>query len=191
MTLAHERPMPGPAASFASTLAAHLPRLETERLILRAPRLDDIDAWHEVLTGPASPWLGGPFTRDESFAEFATSVGLWLLRGHGPWTVETKAGATLGFVLLGFEPGDNEPELGFLFRPEAEGQSYAAEAARAARAHAFGALGWDTVVSYIAPDNARSIRLAQRLGARRDAAAEAAIGDGTQVWRHHSGEVSQ
>ena len=184
MIAPHERPVPGPAASFAAELASHLPRLETARLVLRAPRLDDIDAWHEVLQGPAAPWLGGPFTRDQSFAEFATSVGLWLLRGHGLWTVEAKAGQTLGFVLLGFEPGDHEPELGFLFRPEAEGQGYATEAARALLAHAFGTLGWYSVVSYIAPGNARSIRLAERLGARRDPVAEAALGGGTLVYRH-------
>lgn len=184
MIAPHERPMPGPAAAFASALSAQLPRLETARLVLRAPALTDLDAWHEVLAGPAALWLGGPFTRDESFAEFATSVGLWLLRGHGLWTVDTRRGQTLGFILLGLEPGDHEPELGFLFRPDAEGQGYAAEAARAARDHALGTLGWQSVVSYIAPGNARSIRLAERLGARRDAAAEAALGDGTLVYRH-------
>lgn len=184
MIAPHERPIPGSAAAFANALSAQLPRLETARLVLRAPALTDLEAWHEVLQGPAAPWLGGPFTRDESFAEFATSVGLWLLRGHGLWTVASRKRETLGFILLGFEPGDHEPELGFLFRPDAEGQGYAAEAARAARDHAFGALGWQSVVSYIAPDNARSIRLAERLGARRDPVAEAALGGGTLVYRH-------
>jgi RimJ/RimL family protein N-acetyltransferase len=50
----------------------------------------------------------------------------------------------------------------------AEGQGFAFEAARATVAHAFRDLGWDTAVSYIDPDNARSIALAERLGARPD-----------------------
>ena len=35
--------------------------------------------------------------------------------------------------MLGFEPGDKEVELGFLFRPMAEGRGLAEEAARLAR----------------------------------------------------------
>ena len=177
--IAHERALPGPAAAFAAALSARLPVLDTPRLRLRAPRLGDFDAWAEIFCGPAGPPLGGPFTRDQAFAEFAAAVGTWLLRGHGPWTVEPRdGGAALGFVLIGFEPGDAEPELGFLFRPAAEGRGYALEAATAARDHAR-RLGLPSLVSYVAPDNRRALRLADRLGARRDG-----VLDGAQVWRH-------
>lgn len=175
----HETPISGPAADFAAALTAHLPVLETERLRLRAPRLADFDAWAEILCGPAGPHLGGPFTRDEAFAEFAATAGTWLLRGHGLWTVEPKAGGDpLGFVLIGFEAGDQEPELGWLFRPAAEGHGYAREAAAAARAHAAG-LRLPSLVSYVDPENARSARLAAALGARLDGNE-----DGSNVWRH-------
>ncbi len=177
---AHEIAIPGPAASFAVTLSGLLPEIETDRLRLRAPRLTDFDTWAEIFTGPAAPHLGGPFSRDEAFIEFLASCGTWLIRGHGPWTVEPKAGGdVLGFVLLGFEPGDAEPELGYLFRPSAEGRGYATEAVTAARAHAFTALGLTRVVSYIAPENAASSRLAQRVGAVQDG-----LHDGSQVWVH-------
>jgi RimJ/RimL family protein N-acetyltransferase len=176
----HERPIPGPADDFAATLSAQLPVLDTARLRLRATRLEDFDAWAEIFCGPAGPHLGGPFDRDDAFTEFAATCGLWLLRGHGLWTVELKAGgAVLGFVLIGFEPGDQEPELGYLFRPSAEGQGFATEAAATLRDHAFGALGMDRLVSYIAPENPRSARVAERLGAVR-----AADFDGAQVWVH-------
>ncbi|MGL4235337.1 GNAT family N-acetyltransferase [Tabrizicola sp.] len=176
----HERPIPGPAADFGATLAAQLPVIETTRLRLRAPMLTDFDAWAEVLCGPASPHLGGPFDRDDAFTEFAACCGTWLLRGHGPWTVERNTdGEILGFVLIGFEPGDQEPELGYLFRPTAEGRGYATEAATAARNHAFATLGLDRLVSYIAPGNAPSIRVAERLGAVREGEV-----DGAQVWVH-------
>lgn len=183
----HETPIPGPAAAFAAALSAQLPVLETARLRLRAPRLGDMDAWAEILCGPAGPDLGGPFTRDEAFGEFAAAVGLWLLRGHGLWTVEPLAGGSvLGFVLIGFEPGDREPELGWLFRPAAEGQGFAQEAARAARAHAFGPMGLPALVSYMAPGNARSARLAERLGAVEDGSL-----DGSRIFRHRRADAQQ
>ena len=90
------------------------------------------------------------------------------LRGHGLWTVEPLAGgAPLGFVLIGFEPGDREPELVNLFRSTAEGQGHAFEAATAARDHAR-ALGLPVLVGCIDPANTRSRRLTERLGAVRD-----------------------
>ena len=190
MTAPHERPTPGPAADFAATLCGQVPVIETARLRLRAPRLQDFDAWAEIFAGPAGPHLGGPFTRDEAFTEFAATCGLWLLRGHGVWTVEEKAaGAVLGFVLIGFEPGDQEPELGFLFTRAGEGKGYAREATEAARDHALGALGLASLVSYIDPCNSRSVRLAERLGARRDPLAEAAVGQECLAYRHPGPEA--
>jgi RimJ/RimL family protein N-acetyltransferase len=176
----HERPIAGPAADFAASLAAQLPVIETARLCLRAPALGDFDAWAEILTGPAGVHMGGPFRRDDAFTEFLASAGTWLLRGHGPLTVTDKAtSVTLGFVLIGFEAGDLEPELGYLFRPMAEGKGYATEAAAAVRDHAFAALGLDRLVSYIAPENVRSIKLAERLGARREGEVS-----GCEAWVH-------
>jgi RimJ/RimL family protein N-acetyltransferase len=179
MTAPHETPIPGPAADFALALNAHLPVLETPRLRLRAPALGDFEHWAEILCGPAGPHLGGPFGRDDAFTEFAAACGGWLLRGHGVWTVEAKAGgAVLGFVLIGFEPGDLEPELGYLFRKMAEGQGFATEAAAAARDHARSS-GLPSLVSYVAPANARSARVAEGLGA-----VQAGTVDGSDVWRY-------
>lgn len=176
----HETPTPGPAADFAATLAGQLPVIETERLRLRAPRLTDFDAWAEVLCGPAGPWLDGPFTRDEAFVEFLASCGTWLVRGHGVWVVEPKAGdEVLGFVLLNMEPGDREVELGYLFRPIGEGRGYASEAASALRDHAFTRLAMTQLVSYVAVENAPSSRLAARLGAVCEG-----VEDGTEIWVH-------
>ena len=176
----HERPIAGPAADFAATLRAALPVLETARTRLRAPELGDFDLWAEIVTGPAGADIGGPFSREDAFTEFCAAVSLWLLRGHGLWTVEDRDGhEVLGFVLVGFEPGDLEPELGYLFRAAATGKGYAAEAAGAARDHALGAAGLPSLVSYVAPENAPSARLAERLGGWRDGEV-----DGCQVWRH-------
>lgn len=182
MTAPYEQPISGPTAAFAAALGAQLPVIETARLRLHAPRLSDFDAWAEILCGPSGPFMGGPFDRDEAYIEFAAACGSWLLRGHGVMTVEAKSdGTVLGFVMIGFEPGDQEPELGYLFRPIAEGQGYATEAARALRDHAFTAMGMDRLVSYVDPGNTRSSRLAERLGARIEGQH-----DGCQVWVHRA-----
>jgi RimJ/RimL family protein N-acetyltransferase len=182
----HLVPLPGPAADFAARLRAGLPTLRTARLILRAPVLEDAPHWISILSPDAQGHLGGPHTEDEAFTEFAATCGLWLLRGHGLFTVTDQSDAVLGFVLIGFEPGDREPELGWLFLPQARGQGYAAEAAACLRDHGFVALGRDRLISYIDPGNAASIRLAQRLGA----ALEGEV-DGAQVWVHRKGAVAQ
>ena len=64
-----------------------------------------------------------------------------------------------------------EPEIGWMLVSGAEGRGIAHEAAAALRAWAYARFGWTTLVSYIDPANARSIRLAERLGARLDTAA--------------------
>lgn len=181
----HLRARLGPAADFAAALRDRLPRLETPRCILRAPVLEDAQAWIAIMVPDAEGHLGGPHDETGAFTEFAATVGTWLLRGHGLWTVTDKAGTVLGFVLVGFEPGDQEPELGWLFLPDARGRGYAAEAAAAARAHVLGPLGLTGLVSYIDPGNTASRRLAQRLGARPDGSiADPASAAAAEVWRH-------
>ena len=71
----------------------------------------------------------------------------------------------------------------------AEGRGIAAEAARALRDWAYAAQGWTTLVSYIDPENARSIRLAERLGARLDPDAPHPDGRPCLVYRHPGPEA--
>ena len=183
----HLLPLPGPAARFGVGLASHIPRIETARCILRAPRLEDAPDWISILVADFDGHIGGPHDEAGAFTEFAATVGLWLLRGHGLWTVTDHDDRVLGFVLIGFEPGDREPELGWLFLPEARGRGLAAEAASAARGHALDAAGLPSLVSYIAPANSASRRLARRLGAWPDGTvadpdpASVAV---AEVWRH-------
>ncbi len=187
----HEIATPGPAADAAARMQAALPRLETARLILRAPRLEDFEIYARIGASDRGRHLVADNTdRAALWLDFTQMVATWLLRGHGVWTVEARTdGAVLGFVLIGFEPGDHEPELGYLFRETAEGRGYAQEAATAARDHALTTLALPGLVSTIDPDNARSIRLATRLGAARDPAAEAAHGNTIRVYRHPTPEA--
>lgn len=191
MIAPHERLATGAAAAFAGRVQSVLPRLETDRLRLRPPRIEDFEAYAEIALSPRGRYLTEDQTRDAAWYDFCQMTATWVLRGQGLWTVEDRdAGQCLGFVLLGFEPGDNEPELGYLFLPAAEGQGYAREAAEAARRYGFTVLDLPTLVSTIDPTNTRSRRLAERMGAVRDPKAESAYDGAILVYRHPKPEAA-
>ena len=185
MTPRCTHPPLGPAAKAATRHRTVLPRLRTERLVLRAPELTDLPLWTAICTGDEAALVGGPMSAQAAWEAFCVYVAGWSLHGHGLWAVERRdTGALVGFVMLGLEWEDMEPELGWMLAPEARGRGFGAEAAMAARNHAMALFGRGGCVSYVAADNPRSARLAAAIGARRDADAEAGLPDGTQVWRH-------
>lgn len=144
--------------------------LTTDRLILRRPTGDDWPAARAFFTSDRAATLGGPLTEGRAWRVFASEIGHWDIRGYGMWSV-TRKGDPTAIALIGpWFPADwPETEVGWMvWDASAEGTGIAAEAARAAVDDAYTRLGWSTVVSYIAPANARSIRLAERLGAVPD-----------------------
>ncbi len=149
------------------------PVLETARLILRAPVLRDFDAYAAFYGSPRCSFVGGQMPRDKAWRFFGHQVGHWALRGFGSFAMEPKTGGPAVGLILAWQPeGHPEREIGWvIFTDQAEGCGYAREAAAAVLAHVFGTLGWETAVSYIDPGNARSIALAERLGAVPDAGA--------------------
>jgi RimJ/RimL family protein N-acetyltransferase len=164
------------------------PVLETARLTLRAPDLSDFDAYAGFFGSPRSRFVGGPMPRDRAWRFFGHHAGHWALRGFGTFFLAPKAGGdALGMVMAWHPEGHPEREIGWvMFTDKAEGQGYAREAATAVLAHVFRTLGWNTAVSYIDPGNARSVALADRLGARHDP--DAAKADPTDlVYRHSPG----
>jgi RimJ/RimL family protein N-acetyltransferase len=179
-------PPAGPAARHAEAVAATVPVIETPRLTIRAPRLADFPAYEAVFCSDRARHMGGPFTPEAAYADFCQAVAGWMLRGAGLWTICAKGGAdALGWIFLWQEWEDPEPELGWVLIPEAEGKGHAAEGAAAVLPLGLERYGAGGFVSYIDAGNDRSARLAERLGARRDLAAEAAIGDADlMVWRH-------
>ena len=189
MTPRHELPTPGPAAEIAQVFGALVPQFRTERTQLRAPRVEDFDAYAEIVCSPRGEYVGGPMTREDAWYDFASLSSSWMLFGHGGWTVEDlTTGEVLGFVMLGLEPGDQDVELGFLFREAAEGKGYAFETAARVRDWAFAHLQLAGLDSYVDAKKDRSIALARRLGARDETPADWA-GTGALRYRHTSPET--
>jgi RimJ/RimL family protein N-acetyltransferase len=166
---------------------ADTPVLETERLTLRAPQMADWEPWRAFVADDRSTFIRGGEALDlgRTWRAFAHVAGMWALRGCGQF-VFCRKGSEAALGMSGpWHPIEwPEPEIGWtVWSAEAEGQGYAFEAARRARDFAFEALGWETAVSYVHPDNARSIALARRLGAFLDTEAEARF-EGSLVYRH-------
>lgn len=164
----------GSSPARVQRLNVLLPRIETERLILRPCLLTDWPATRPIWTSPdRAVCIGGPMNDEEAWLDFNECVAGWLLRGTGPLTITLKGSnnnndTPLGIVLIGVKYKDPQAELGWLFTEAAEGHGYATEAAAALRDWGFGELGRGAFVSYIAADNEASIRVAERLGAWRD-----------------------
>lgn len=148
---------------------AYCPALQTERLILRPFREDDVDAFHAFYQDPLSQALfGGDVSKADVWRRIALFHGHWALKGFGIWAIEEKSTRRFaGYAGLWFPYEFADVEVGYGLHPAHRGRGYAVEAAQAARA--FGRRrGITRLVSYIIPANARSVRVAERLGARPD-----------------------
>lgn len=177
-----EQPMTGALARQVDLTRGTLPVIDTARLHLRPARIEDFGTYAAIYG--SDRWVHDePVTDEDIWLDFCQLVAGWLLRGIGLMGIEGRDRGLLGFVLINHEHGDPELELGWMLTAAAEGQGIAHEAALALRQHA-DRLGLGPLVSYIGPPNQRSARLAERLGAVRDADAEAALGDDVLVYRH-------
>ncbi len=165
------------------------PTLTTPRLCLRAHVLSDMDAFWSFNQSARAEYVGTPDTLTGQWYGLSSEVGSWDLMGHGGWGVTLQDGTLVGQVAITQPPHFPEREIGWILFEGHEGQGYAQEAAATALTWAW-TQGWNTLVSYIEPRNARSIALARRLGAVLDADAPRPGGDGfedTLVYRHTPG----
>jgi len=143
-----------------------IPRLETERLILRAPALADFEAYAAIFADPdVMRFLGPPMSRREAWRSLAAVIGQWSLRGYGRWAVTRKSdGALLGIVGLNHPIDYPGIEVAWTLAKSAWGQGYAGEAARASMNHGFLTQDTGRLISLIDPQNAPSQAVAARIG---------------------------
>lgn len=148
--------------------------IETERLVLRPHRMDDLDDL-AVFHGDADvvrfvPWP----VRDRVATEEALRVKLTQtgLVAHGQWLVLAvevrETGTVIGEVLLKWA-SHRQGEIGFAFARSHQGQGYAAEAARAMLRLGFDGLGFHRISAVVIDGNDASVRLLGRLGFRQEA----------------------
>jgi len=151
--------------------------LRTERLLLRPWRTEDEAPLIAINRHPeVQRFLNRPVSEAALHAFHGQLLEHWERHGFGLFAVESRepadAGALLGFAGVAyptFLPTLAErPEIGWRLARRAWGKGLATEAALAVRTHAFDALGLPELISIVHPDNARSIRVAEKLGMARE-----------------------
>ena len=146
--------------------------LETERLLLRGWRDDDLDALAAMNADPdVMRYIMDGAVRDrEQTAEGLRKIReKWDAQGFGHFAVEVReTGALAGWV--GLAVPDFLPEvlpameIGWRFGREFWGQGYATEAAAALLRFGFESLELDRILSIRHVDNVRSARVMEKLG---------------------------
>lgn len=151
--------------------AAMIPTLTTERCVLRAFRESDVPALAALHGDPdVVRFLGVTGEPDAKLSNawdyVAMHLGHWVLKGYGKWALaERDSDKLIGRVGFWDSPHDWPGlELGWTIAREIWGKGYATEAARSALRWGFENIAQDEIISLIHEGNARSIRVAERLG---------------------------
>jgi RimJ/RimL family protein N-acetyltransferase len=164
-----------------------VPTLETERLLLRAHRLDDFAASLATWSDPlVTRFIGGkPSTEQQVWSRLLGYAGHWSLLGFGYWALEEKAtgrfAGELGFADFRRDIAPSMrgvPELGWALAAAFHGRGYATEAVRAAVAWGDRRFEAPRTVCLIDVGNLASIRVAEKCGY---AEFERAVFNGTPV----------
>lgn len=180
-------------------------RLYTERLCLRTPTSEDAEALYDLFTDMGIMHaLGKEPVSSLAEAHVMTEDGIagWGVDGLGPFVLETasahgrvvgQAGLTI-FDARSWTPSTQakagrhaQLELGWALIREHWGHGFATEAAAAIRDWAHERRPDDGLVSLIMPDNVRSQRVAEKLGARpAETVKPSGLGRTAVVWRYPS-----
>ena len=154
-----------------------VPALETARLRLRCLMIEDAPAAHQAYGDPGAMrfWDMPPSVDlEETERRLRRSLSVdpqW----HATWAILARPDGQLPedqFIgMINYharQPWNRRLALGWILVPGFQGRGYMHEAVRAVLAHCFTALNVHRVEAEIEPENARSARLAQRLGFQRE-----------------------
>jgi RimJ/RimL family protein N-acetyltransferase len=175
--------------------------IETERLLLRKPLLEDAQAALPLLTDPvAMEFLGGVHPDAASDPEFVVRRWLerWAGNDCGPFSiVRLEDGRWLGrtgvlvwdtrtwkHTTFASSGEHAQPELGWALAREHWGRGYATEAAMAVREWAYTERGVSRLISLIEAANVRSQGVAERLDATPGETIELFDNGPHVVWEH-------
>jgi RimJ/RimL family protein N-acetyltransferase len=146
-----------------------MPTLKTARLVLRALRFSDAEALYPALCDEANMryWSRGPIESVEKVREYIRwNVDAANVECFAVTREEAQADA-LGWVIL-MHKGPGQAEVGYILRPDAQGQGYAREAGHALMHHALHTRKLRRVFADVDPENEASTRLLEDLGMHKE-----------------------
>ena len=143
-------------------------RIETPRLVLRVPRVEDLDAWTDMMSDEAcAQFIGGVAPRSMCWRQLMTMIGAWHAEGFAMFSViEKETGHWVGRLGPWRPDGWPGTEIGWAIVRSRWGLGYAVEGAAATMDWAVDTLGWTQIIHSIAPENLASQRVAVNLGSR-------------------------
>ncbi len=160
---------------------------ETPRLCLSPVCEDDAGLLLEIWNDPTFiHYVSDRGIRTEEQARQAIREGpasLFSRYGYGPYRVERKSdGQSIG--ICGFFRREflDDPDLGYAILPRFRGEGYASEAARRVMVIAGVAFGLPRIKALIAPENAASINVIEKLGFRLERRCKIDAEDDTLVF---------
>ncbi|MBE0579237.1 MAG: GNAT family N-acetyltransferase [Devosia sp.] len=134
--------------------------IRTERLLLRRPRLDDLDAMFEIMSDPVAMryWSTLPHANREVTRPWLERKIARTADGGEDFVIEHE-GRVIGDVGAG-----RLPDFGFMLRRDCWGKGFATEASRAFIDHAFRNTAATELCADVDPRNMASLRVLDRLG---------------------------
>lgn len=142
--------------------------IETERLIIRPFKLEDIEPSYEMnLDSEVSKYTGdgGVVSIKEIERRITENVfGDYEKYGFGRFAVELKEnGQFIGFSGLKYLDDMNEVDLGYRFMRQYWGKGIATESCKACLDYGLNQLNLKKIIAMVLPDNAASIRVLEKL----------------------------
>ena len=146
----------------------NIPTLLTPRLLLRAWKQEDADAWFNILQEEGILQYfpnQTPPAREKAEAYITHHLTHWRMRGYGHWAVVNKEdGQVVGWSGLEYLPKLNETEVAYLLSRRVWGRGFATEAAQASLQFGFESAGLEKIIGLVHPENLGSVHVLEKCG---------------------------
>jgi ribosomal-protein-alanine N-acetyltransferase len=142
--------------------------IRTERLLLRRPTMDDLDAMFEIMSNPTAMryWSTLPHSDRDVTRPWLEQMISRTAAGGEDFLIE-YGGHVIGDVGAG-----RLPDFGFIIHPDFWGRGFASEASAAFIEHAFRNTAATELLADVDPRNTASLRVLDRLGFKETGRAE-------------------
>ncbi|WP_459502959.1 GNAT family N-acetyltransferase [Bacillus sp. C1] len=142
--------------------------IHTERLFMRQPTLENIDAFHQIVKhDEVGKWLAisRGMLREEARQYVGKVIEHWTENGFGVWFLFHKTtGELIGHCGLRYIDGTKEVEIMYLLDSKFWGHGYATEAVHASIQYAFQTLKVEKLIARIRSANDKSKNVLEKAG---------------------------